>query len=143
MISINCEIIPFFIYASNEPKSVLARDLGVVENIIYNELRYRGYSVDVGVVKKREYGLDGKQFRKSLEIDFVANLGSKRYYIQSAFSMPTLEKQIQEKAFLLNVDDSFKKIVIVKDVINVTRDENGITSMSIYDFLLNEDSLEL
>lgn len=115
----------------------------LMENIIYNELRYRGYSVDVGVVEKREYDLDGKQFRKSLEIDFVANLGSKRYYIQSAFSMPTLEKQIQEKASLLNVDDSFKKIIVVKDVINVTRDENGITSMSIYDFLLNEDSLEL
>lgn len=115
----------------------------LMENIIYNELRYRGYSVDVGVVEKREYDLDGKQFRKSLEIDFVANLGSKRYYIQSAFSMPTLEKEIQEKASLLNVDDSFKKIIVVKDVINVTRDENGITSMSIYDFLLNEDSLEL
>ena len=115
----------------------------LMENIIYNELRYRGYSVDVGVVEKREYDLDGKQFRKSLEIDFVANLGSKRYYIQSAFSMSTLEKQIQEKASLLNVDDSFKKIIVVKDVINVTRDENGITSMSIYDFLLNEDSLEL
>ena len=64
----------------------------LMKNIIYNELRYRGYSVDVGVVEKREYGLNGKQFRKSLEIDFVANLGSKRYYIQSAFSMPTLEK---------------------------------------------------
>lgn len=76
-------------------------------------------------------------------IDFVANLGSKRYYIQSAFSMPTIEKQIQEKASLLSVDDSFKKIVIVKDVINVARDENGITTMSIYDFLLNENSLEL
>ena len=80
---------------------------------------------------------------KSLEIDFVANLVSKRYYIQSAFSMPTIEKQIQEKASLLIVDDSFKKIVIVKDVINVTRHENGITTMSIYDFLLNEGSLEL
>ena len=65
------------------------------------------------------------------------------FNIQSAFSMPTIEKQIQEKASLLSVDDSFKKIVIVKDVINVTRDENGITTMSIYDFLLNEGSLEL
>ena len=80
---------------------------------------------------------------KSLEIDFVANLGSKRYYIQSAFSMPTIEKQIQEKASLLSVDDSFKKIVIVKDVINVTREENVITTIIIYDFLLNEGSLEL
>lgn len=115
----------------------------LMENIIYNELRYRGYSVDVGVVEKRETNEDGKRLRKSLEIDFVANLGSQRYYIQSAFSMPTLEKQIQEKSSLLNVDDSFKKIVIVKDVVNVTRDERGITTMSIYDFLLNEDSLNL
>ena len=80
---------------------------------------------------------------KSLEINFVANFESKIYYIQSAFSMPTIEKQIQEKASLLSVDDSFKKIVIVKDVINVTRDENGITTIIIYDFLLNEGSLEL
>lgn len=115
----------------------------LMENVIYNELRYRGYSVDVGVVEKRETNEDGKRLRKSLEIDFVANLGSQRYYIQSAFSMPTLEKQIQEKSSLLNVDDSFKKIVIVKDVVNVTRDERGITTMSIYDFLLNEDSLNL
>lgn len=115
----------------------------LMENVIYNELRYRGYSADVGVVEKRETNEDGKRLRKSLEIDFVANLGSQRYYIQSAFSMPTLEKQIQEKSSLLNVDDSFKKIVIVKDVVNVTRDERGITTMSIYDFLLNEDSLNL
>lgn len=78
-----------------------------------------------------------------LEIDFVANLGSKRYYIQSAFSMPTEEKRIQKKASLVNVNDSFKKIIVVKDVVNVTRDEDGITTMSIYDFLLKENSLEL
>ena len=76
-------------------------------------------------------------------IDFIANLGSKRYYIQSAFSMPTEEKRLQEKASLVNVNDSFKKIIIVKDVVNVTRDEDGITTMSIYDFLLKENSLEL
>ena len=82
--------------------------------------------------------------RKQLEIDFVANLGSKRYYIQSAFSIPTEEKRLQEKASLVNVNDSFKKIIIVKDVVNVTtRDEDGITTMSIYDFLLKENSLEL
>ena len=115
----------------------------LMENIIYNELRYRGYSVDVGVVEKRETGIDGKQVRKTLEIDFIANLGSQRYYIQSAFSMPTLEKQIQEKTSLLNVSDSFKKIIIVKDIVNVSRDENGITIMSIYDFLLKKDSLNL
>ena len=115
----------------------------LMENIIFNELRSRGYSVDVGVIEKRTRDENGKQIRKSLEIDFVANLGSKRYYIQSAFSMPTEEKRIQEKASLINVNDSFKKIIVVKDIVNVTRDEDGITTMSIYDFLLKENSLEL
>lgn len=115
----------------------------LMENIIYNELRYRGYSVDVGVVEKREMSENGKQIRKALEIDFVANLGSQRYYIQSALSMPTPEKQIQEKTSLINVADSFKKIIIVKDIVNVKRDENGIVTMSIYDFLLKENGLDL
>lgn len=115
----------------------------LMENIIYNELRYRGYSVDVGVVEKREMSENGKQIRKALEIDFVANLGSQRYYIQSALSMPTPGKQIQEKTSLINVADSFKKIIIVKDIVNVKRDENGIVTMSIYDFLLKENSLDL
>ena len=115
----------------------------LMENIIYNELRSRGYSVDVGVVEKRGTNEEGKEYKNQLEIDFVANLGSKRYYIQSAFSMPTEEKRIQEKASLVNVNDSFKKIIVVKDVVNVTRDEDGITTMSIYDFLLKENSLEL
>lgn len=115
----------------------------LMENIIYNELRYRGYSVDVGVVEKREMSENGKQIRKALEIDFVANLGSQRYYIQSALSMPIPEKQIQEKTSLINVADSFKKIIIVKDIVNVKRDENGIVTMSIYDFLLKENSLDL
>lgn len=115
----------------------------LMENIIYNELRSRGYSVDVGVVEKRGTDENGKEYKNQLEIDFVANLGSKRYYIQSAFSMPTEEKRIQEKASLVNVNDSFKKIIVVKDVVNVTRDEDGITTMSIYDFLLKENSLEL
>ena len=115
----------------------------IMENIVYNELRSRGYSVDVGVVEKRGVNKDGKTERTYLEIDFIANLGSKRYYIQSAFSMPTEEKRLQEKASLINVNDSFKKIILVKDVVNVTRDEDGITTMSIYDFLLKENSLEL
>ncbi|MGN0630426.1 MAG: ATP-binding protein [Ruminococcus sp.] len=115
----------------------------LMENVIYNELRSRGYSVDIGVVEKRTTDETGKSVRKQLEIDFVANLGSKRYYIQSAFSIPTEEKRLQEKASLVNVNDSFKKIIIVKDVVNVTRDEDGITTMSIYDFLLKENSLEL
>lgn len=115
----------------------------LMENIIYNELRSRGYSVDVGVVEKREVDGNGKKSKKQMEIDFVANLGSKRYYIQSAFSIPTEEKRRQEKASLVNVNDSFKKIIVVKDVVNVTRDGDGIVTMSIYDFLLKENSLEL
>ena len=115
----------------------------IMENIVYNELRSRGYSVDVGVVEKRGVNREGKTERTYLEIDFIANLGSKRYYIQSAFSMPTEEKRMQERASLINVNDSFKKIILVKDVMNVTRDEYGITTMSIYDFLLKENSLEL
>lgn len=115
----------------------------IMENIIYNELRSRGYSVDVGVVEKRKTNQEGRTERNYLEIDFIANLGSKRYYIQSAFSISTEEKRMQEKASLVNVNDSFKKIILVKDVMNVTRDEDGITTMSIYDFLLKENSLEL
>ncbi|WP_373216519.1 hypothetical protein [Ruminococcus sp. 5_1_39BFAA] len=88
----------------------------LMENIIYNELRSRGYSVDVGVVEKRGINEEGKEYKNQLEIDFVANLGSKRYYIQSAFSMPTEEKRIREKASLVHVNDSFKKIIVVKDV---------------------------
>lgn len=114
----------------------------LMENIIYNELRSRGYSVDIGVVEKRTMA-DGKSVRQQLEIDFVANLGSRRYYIQSAFAMPTPEKRAQEKQSLQQIGDSFKKIIVVGDVTNVTRDEDGITTMSIYDFLLNENSLEL
>ena len=115
----------------------------IMENVIYNELQIRGFHVDVGMVQKRIRTEDGKQEKKQLEIDFVANYGSKRYYIQSAFSLPDAEKVKQEKASLLNVNDSFKKIIIVKDIIKVQRDENGITTMNIYDFLLKENSLEM
>lgn len=115
----------------------------IMENIVYNELRSRGYSVDAGVVEKRGLNQKGKQTRTYLEIDFIANLGSKRYYIQSAFRIPTEEKRMQERASLIHVNDSFKKIILVKDVMNITRDEYGITTMSIYDFLLKENSLEL
>lgn len=114
----------------------------LMENIIYNELRSRGYSVDVGVVEKRERDERGKEIKKQLEIDFIANLGSNRYYIQSAFSIPTEQKRIQEKASLVNVKDSFKKIILVKDVMKVSYDEDGIVTMSVYDFLLNENSLD-
>lgn len=112
----------------------------LMENVIYNELRARGFQVDVGVVPFRR---PGTQERAQLEVDFVANLGSRRYYVQSAFRIPDEEKERQEKASLLKVNDSFKKIVVVKDVMNVQRDENGITTMSIYDFLLKGNSFEL
>lgn len=115
----------------------------LMENIIYNELRSRGYAVDVGIVEKRKKDASGKAERKQLEIDFVANKGSQRYYIQSAFAMPDEQKQKQEKMSLLQVKDSFKKIIVVKDVVNVMRDDNGITTMSVYDFLLKDNSLEL
>ena len=115
----------------------------LMENIIYNELRLRGYQVDVGVVVKRDRNKEGVQEKKQLEIDFVANMGSKRYYIQSAFSLPDAEKRAQEKASLINVNDSFKKIIIVKDVVKPLYDNDGILTMSIYDFLLDEHSLEL
>jgi len=114
-----------------------------MENVIYNELRCRGYLVDVGVVDIRPRTKDGTQLRKKLEIDFVANQGSKRYYLQSAFALPDEEKVKQEKASLVRVNDSFKKIILVKDVMNVRRDEDGITTMSVYDFLLNKDSLDM
>ena len=115
----------------------------LMENIIYNELRMRGFQVDVGVVQKRERTEEGTSIKKQLEIDFIANKGSKRYYIQSAYSIPDTEKMKQEKASLINVADSFKKIIVVKDVINVRHDEDGITIMSAYDFLLMDNSLDL
>lgn len=115
----------------------------LMENIIYNELRMRGFQVDVGVVQKREKNEAGVFTKKQLEIDFIANQGSKKYYIQSAYSLPDAEKMKQEKASLINVNDSFKKIIVVKDVINVRHDEDGITIMSVYDFLLQDNSMEM
>ena len=114
----------------------------IMENIIYNELRSRGYKVDVGMVETRGKDKNGKIVRKQLEVDFVVNQGSRRYYIQSAFAMPTPEKEEQESASLLKIDDSFKKIIIVKDDIKPKRNEYGILTIGIMDFLLNKDSLD-
>ncbi len=114
----------------------------IMENVVYNELRGRGFQVDVGVIDIRPRTEDGTQLRRKLEIDFVANQGSRRYYIQSAFSNDE-ERIREEKTALLRVKDSFKKIILVKDVMNIQRDEYGIVTMSIYDFLMNENSLEL
>ena len=115
----------------------------LMENVVFNELKARGYQVDVGVVPIRRLTQDGKRERVQLEIDFIATLGSKKYYLQSAFSLPDEEKIKQEKASLLNVHDSFKKIIIVKDITKPQRDENGIVTINLYDFLLNENSLDL
>lgn len=113
-----------------------------MENIIYNELLTRGYNVDVGVVIIQQRDSAGKMMRKQLEVDFVCNKGSKRYYIQSAYSMPTAEKMEQEQRSLVKIEDSFKKIIITKDTPAPTYNEAGILVMSVYDFLLNANSLE-
>ena len=115
----------------------------MMENIIYNELRVRGFNVDVGIVPLVIRDENGSQKRVSYEVDFVANKGNQRYYIQSAYRLDSDEKVAQEQNSLRNVDDSFKKIVIVGNPILVERDNNGITTMSVYDFLLKENSLEL
>lgn len=112
-----------------------------MENVIYNELRMRGYSVDVGVVNVSE-NENGKTARKQLEVDFICNLGSKRYYIQSAYSIPNEEKMIQETRPFRKIDDSFKKIIITRDIVPAHYDEYGILTMNIYDFLLDAASLE-
>lgn len=115
----------------------------LTENIIYNELRSRGYNVDVGVVTVRTANGRGIREQRQYEVDFVCNLGSKRYYIQSAYKMETEEKEKQEKMSLRNIDDSFKKIIITGEPSLVQRDNDGITTISIYDFLLNDNSLEI
>ena len=110
----------------------------LMENIIYNELLIRGYNVDVGVVEVRE-----DDARKQLEVDFVCNQGNKRYYIQSALNLDTPEKTLQETKSLNNIDDNFKKIVVVKDNIKLWRNESGILIIGIQEFLLNKNSLDL
>lgn len=115
----------------------------MMENVIYNELRIRGFNVDVGVVPVYIRDQEGKNKRVTYEIDFVCNKGNQRYYIQSAYRLESEEKIRQEENSLRNVDDSFKKIIIVGNPILVERNNAGITTMSIYDFLLKENSLEL
>ena len=113
-----------------------------MENVIYNELRMRGYSVDVGVVIIAEKDQEGKVTRKQLEVDFVCNLGSSRYYIQSAYSLPDEAKRTQEIRPFRKIDDSFKKIVITKDIVQPYYDNYGILTVNIYDFLLDPQILE-
>ena len=114
----------------------------IMENIIYTELRRRGFNVDVGIVEKRKIDKNGKKDYKQLEIDFVANKGSDKYYIQSAYSIEDNNKKEQELQSLLSVSDNFKKLVIVYDSFIKWQDDNGIIYISIYDFLLNENSLK-
>lgn len=115
----------------------------IMENVIYNELRIRGYSVDVGMVETRPLNSEGKRIRKQYEVDFVANRGSQRYYIQSAFIMPTDSKERQESNSLLNIDDAFKKIIIVKDYIKPKRNQSGIITIGLIDFLLKPELMEM
>ena len=114
----------------------------IMENIIYNELRMRGYRVDVGLVETWKTSAEGKNVRVSLEVDFVVNKGAERIYIQSAFRMPTEDKVVQEKRSLLNTNDNFRKIIIVGDDIKRKTDEQGIITMSLYDFLLDPHSID-
>ena len=114
----------------------------IMENIIYNELRYRGYQVDVGMVESRERDADGKEIRTQLEIDFIATLGSKKYYIQSAYAIPDQQKYEQETASFDKTMDSFKKIIVVEKSMKPRRDDKGYVMMGVKEFLLDKDSLE-
>ena len=114
----------------------------LMENVMYNELCLRGYSVDVGVVEINERREDGKYVRKQIEVDFVCNKADERVYVQSAFSIPTIEKRQQEERPLVNVGDGFRKVVVTKDNVIRHNDENGILIMSLQEFLMDEGALE-
>ena len=113
-----------------------------MENIIYNELRKRGYRIDVGIVPIATKDENGSVVRKQLEVDFICNLGLKKYYIQSAYSIPDEEKRIQETKPLNLIDDSFKKVVITGNIVPAQYDDRGILTVNIYDFLLNPSVLD-
>ena len=114
-----------------------------MENVIYNELRMRGFHVDVGNLTVVEKGKDTKPVKKQLEVDFICNKGSKKYYIQSAYMLETETKMAQEIRPFLKINDSFKKIVITSDIPKPFYNDQGILIMNVYDFLLNADSLDL
>ena len=113
-----------------------------MENVIYNELRMRGYNVDIGIVPVSERNKSGRVIHKQLEIDFVCNLGDKRYYIQSAYSMPDDQKRNKEIRPFTKINDSFKKIIVTRDLIPTHYDDYGILTVNVYDFLLNPTIIE-
>lgn len=115
----------------------------VMENIIYNELKLRGYNVDVGIVEIYETDKKGKRNLKQYEVDFIATQGDNKYYIQSVLEMNNEDKAKQERKSLVNINDSFKKIIVVKDDVKPRKDDNGITTIGIFNFLLEENSLDL
>lgn len=114
----------------------------IMENVIYNELRMRGYLVDVGLVECWTTDENGKRKRSKLEVDFVVNNGPERVYIQSAFNMPTKDKEKQERRSLINIADNFKKVIVVKDDIKRKIDDDGVVTIGLFDFLLDEQSIE-
>ena len=114
----------------------------IMENVIYNELRMRGYLVDVGLVECWTTDENGKRKRSKLEVDFVVNNGAERVYVQSAFNMPTKEKEKQESRSLINIADNFRKVIVVKDDIKRKIDDDGVVTIGLFDFLLDEQSIE-
>lgn len=114
----------------------------IMENVIYNELRMRGYLVDVGIVECWTTNENGKRKRSKLEVDFVVNNGPERVYIQSAFNMPTKDKEKQERRSLINIADNFRKVIVVKDDIKRKIDDDGVVTIGLFDFLLDEQSIE-
>lgn len=114
----------------------------IMENVIYNELRMRGYLVDVGLVECWTTDENGKRKRSKLEVDFVVNNGPERVYIQSTFNMPTKDKEKQERRSLINIADNFRKVIVVKDDIKRKIDDDGVVTIGLFDFLLDEQSIE-
>ena len=114
----------------------------IMENVIYNELRMRGYLVDVGLVECWTTDENGKRKRSKLEVDFVVNNGAERVYVQSAFNMPTKEKEKQERRSLINIADNFRKVIVVKDDIKRKIDDDGVITIGLFDFLLDEQRIE-
>ena len=114
----------------------------IMENVIYNELRIRGYLVDVGLVECWTTDENGKRKRSKLEVDFVVNNGPERVYIQSSFNMPTKDKEKQERRSLINIADNFRKVIVVKDDIKRKIDDDGVVTIGLFDFLLDEQSIE-